>query len=133
MKTESGFIDLIVMIAVTAVLLVVLLPFGITAARLVAIKQTYAEAAYNLARRAVLVGSLPPTSELVDGYPTTVTTTGSLSGCSSLTVSLNATVTLSVLPVPGALAFTEPLHAAATVPTNAYLTPDSQGWDCSGS
>ncbi len=129
---EAGLIDLIVMVGVMATLLLVLLPFGLTTARLISLKQTYAQSAYNLARNAVITGLLPPTSEIIAGYPAVITIEGSLLGCSTLTVSVQSTVTLSVLPISGAPTLTDPLHAAATVPTNAYLTPDSKGWDCDG-
>ncbi|MHB8189768.1 MAG: hypothetical protein ACYDHP_04985 [Ferrimicrobium sp.] len=131
-KAEDGFVDLIVLIGATTVLLWVFIPIAIGVARIITLKSRLEQSAYNLARTAVLDNQPPQATLVLNGLsrPILVETSGSLDGCSGYSVSLTTPTSLQLGLLPGSPGIVMNLTATATIATNAYLTPDSAGWDC---
>jgi hypothetical protein len=125
-STESGFVDLVVLLAVTALLVATVLPTLASAVTALELQQALDARAFAVARAASRTGVAPPTMIMVAHHQVTVTMAGSFAGCATVTITLSTTARVGV----GLLAQSVGLKAIASAPNGAYDRPDALGADC---
>jgi len=128
-STESGLVDLVVLLAVTALLLATVLPMLGSAVAALGLEQTLEARAFAVARAASRSATAPPPAIMVADHRVAVTMVGSFAGCATVTVTLTTTTHLGV----GLLSQPVNLSATASAPNGAYDRPDARGADCGNS
>jgi hypothetical protein len=123
---ESGLVDLVVLVAVAALLIATVLPTLISAVGALELKQALEARAFALARTASRSGIAPPPVLVLAGHRLSVQMAGSFAGCAAVTVTLSTTVVVG----PGLLGTPVTLSATASAPNGAYDRPDPEGADC---
>lgn len=134
-ESDVGFAGYEVLVFVLLVVLF-FVPLVIGTLRLLDDKLYLDQLAYDTARIEVISlrpGGVaePPSVQTQDrfGDPTTVTVTGALTGCSTITAAAHTALPVIVLPLIGTV-LTVQMTSLSTLPTDAYLVPDQGGIAC---
>lgn len=125
-STEHGFVDMLVLLAVAALLLAAVLPTLVTAVNALQLQETLTGRAFALARRTSRSEEPPPRTLSVAGHDVSVSMAGSYVGCSAVVITLTTTVAIGI----GPLASPVTLRATAAAPNGAYDRPNPMGADC---